>query len=484
MALFGAGIVFTYVTNPFTSFTVVRKPYETEMKPNGQIMLVQLSSPAPHTASFYKDVAWVTSGLRIVNNVYTGGKKSNNQDVEHIIDDIHNLRFDSKNPYLISGDHFSQLFPRSLGIFYASLLDPRTARSYTDWLNRQTIYLKTTAYALDVVARTQSLPTTIVPLGGNNVTTLNIYHPASDTLYSLLYGLRVMMTSEDLETLYPFPPSSPAVLQTRDAAGDLLHQYGKSLTALFRSYNDAVYDKKTGLVRTDILLSGTKDVTKRQSSFYDNVIFWKTNQLAQTLSLIPQDPGFLQSLKARILETFWLPQEGHFLDDLSREGKTGKWYSSDWLIVLMSGFLDPKNSTEQHYFTDSVSYIQKHHLDEPFGLKFQEENRANRQYFLPRVFAPDYGGTAIWSNWGMEYTKLLAILYDQTSDPSYLVTAKKQIDAYAKNIVIYRGYPEVYAASGVMFKNLIYKSVRQTGWVVSFEQARALVHSVSEHQAL
>jgi len=163
LALFGAGIVFTYVTNPFTSFTVVRKVYETEIKPNGQITLVQLSSPAPHTASFYKDVAWVTSGLRIVNNVYTGGKKSNNQDVEHIIDDIHNLRFDSKNPYLISGDHFSQLFPRSLGIFYASLLDPRTARSYTDWLNRQTIYLKTTAYALDVVARTQSLPTTIVP---------------------------------------------------------------------------------------------------------------------------------------------------------------------------------------------------------------------------------------------------------------------------------------------------------------------------------
>lgn len=471
-------IIFAYVTNPFTHFTLVRKPYDTFLQPNGQLALVPVSSLNLQAASLYKNIALVTGGVRIMNNIYAVDRKAKNQDLERIIDEIHSLRFDAKNPYLISGDHFSQLYLRSLGIFYASILDPRTARGEQDWLNRQAIYLKTTAYALDVLSKTKSSPTTIVPLGGNQVTAINIYRPASDSLYSLLYALNAMLSDEEMKSIYPFASDSPAVLQTQTEARALLSKHQDTLAELFLSYKGTVYDQNSGLIRKDILLSGTKDVTKRESALYDNVIFWKTVKLAQNLHIIPQDSAFLDGFKSRILATYWLPDEGHFLEDASSEAKKGKWYSSDWLIVLMAGFLDPKNPGERAYYEKSVSYIQAQKLDQPFGLKYQEDNRVFRQYVLPRLFAPNYGGTAIWSNWGMEYIKLLAILYKETGNREYLNRAEQQLNSYAENIIKYRGYPEVYTPDGEMFSEFFYKSVRQTGWVVSFEQARELVDSL------
>ena len=477
---FGTGIIcflialaiFSYVTNPFVEFSIVADPFEFALNRDTQLELKQVSELRLRTNVFVRLVADLKSGWHIFNNRFTGGKTTFSGDIEPIIQEIHALRFDPELPYLISGDHFSLLYPRSLGIFYHTLLDPRTALDSTDWLHRETIYLKTLAYALDVFAKSKDLSTTIVPIAPQSVTLLNIYSPPIDTLYSLLYGLQTLQTPEELISIYPFTTNNYQSTHTVQAARNLLHEYKPELTFHFHKFISDTVDLHTHLVRTDRLFSGTKDITKQTSSFYDNVILWKTYELAQKLGLIEKNPDFLASLKTQILSTFWLPEQGHFLEDLSPESRAGNYYSSDWLISAMTGFLDPKNPDDRAYLEKTIAYIHKNKIDEPFALRYHNEPRRSRQYFPVRIFAPSYGSTTIWSNWGMEYTKLLSTLGLLTCNEEYIQVAEKQLRAYTENIKKYRGYPEVYATDGSIYAPFVYKSVVRTGWVVSFEQAR------------
>jgi len=432
------------------------------------------------TSRFYAVFVWMKSGFHIFQNVYSGGKASKSDTLNEIISDIHKLRFDPNEPYLISGDHFSMLYIRSLGIFYHSLLDPRTALDKQDWINRQKIYLQTTAYALEVFSRSPRLSTTIVPVGINSVALMNVYATPSDSLYSMLYALDVMQSTSYLENIYPSKQAGRFPLQTQNAAATLLNTYRKDLARHYDTYVNSVVDPQTGLIRKSLLLSGTKDIARRQSAFYDNVILWKTEELAQKLSIIPSNPQHLVELKTRILETYWKKKIGCFIEDQSADAIAGNYYSSDWLIVLPTGFLDTYNPRELPYYLGCVDYIQNKGLDQPFGLKYQENPRSNRLYTIVRVLTPEYGGTGIWSNWGMEYIKLLVLLYNNTGQMAYLAKAKQQLDSYSDKIVEYGCYPEVYDEHGKMFKNFFYKSVCQTGWVVTYEEARNMVNSAIE----
>jgi hypothetical protein len=471
--------VFSYLTNPFTKYNFIQQPFISVEQANGQISLEEERSLRLRQNYFFRQLIWLKSGYHILGNVIGGSKKAQSLRVSGIIEEIHKLRFNPNNPYLISGDHFSTLYPRSLGIFYQTLLDPRTSLGDEDWSNRQKIYLQTTAYALDAFKNAPNLTTTIVPIGPSSVSLLNIYAYPSDTLYSLLYALSIMRSPAQLVETYPFSVPVTAVPQTATQANLLLDTYRASLTRHLSNYDQTVFDPQTGLVRTNILLSGTKDITHHRSSFYDNVVYWKTHHLAQELKLEPANPAQLAALKQRILDKFWLASEGHFLEDLSPESIAGHYYSSDWLIALMTGFLDPRKADEQHYFTQSVAYIQAHDLDYPFGLKYQDQDRPERQYFFPRFFSPRYGSTVIWSHWGMEYIKMLVLLAQSTGDKRYLQAAQHQLDTYTQNILKYQGYPEVYDSNGKMYQTLFYKSVRQTGWVVNYQQAKAMVEAAT-----
>lgn len=474
----------SYLTNPFTKYTLVHVPYQTSVNEDGQLTILREGSLRLRTSQFYGIFAQLKSGYHILSNVYGGNKQAKADTLNEIILDIHKLRFDPNEPYLISGDHFSMLYIRSLGIFYHTLLDPRTPLSDEDWLNRQKIYLQTTAYALEVFKDAPALSTTIVPVGENSVAQMNIYSPPSDTLYSLLYALDVMQSSTALENTYPFIASHKYSLQTQKAAQQLLMDYRPSLQYHYLHFIRSVVDEKTGLVKKDILLSGTKDISKRQSAFYDNVMVWKTTQLAQKLHIIPQDQAVLDQLKQRILDTYWKPEIGCFIEDQSTAALANNYYSSDWLIVLKTGFLDPFDPTERQLYQECVKYIQAQGIDSPFGLKYQQEMRGERLHPIVRIGAPEYGSTAIWSNWGMEYIKLLTFLYRTTGDSSYYQRAQQQLDAYTDNIIRYSCYPEVYNDQGQMFQNLFYKSVCQTGWVVTYEQAKALLESIPKPQTL
>jgi hypothetical protein len=467
---------FSYLTNPFVRFTLVRDPLATVPFLDNQFVVHERGDLRLRRSPVYGQIAIVKSGWHIVSSRFSGGPKTKSSTVDEIIREIHARRFRPEEPYLISGDHFSVLYPRSLGIFYHTLMDPRTPLDETDWKNRQELYLKTTAYALDVYSQSDRLSTTIVPIGPKSVALLNIYATPSDTLYSLLYALDVMRSDAFLERTYPFPATKEYVLHTSSASAYLTETYKNSLRAHVKRHNDLL-DPETGLIRKDILISSTKDITERQGAFYDNVILWRTNQLAQELGIVEKDETFLESLKNRIISAYWLENEGYFLEDLSDESLQGKYYSSDWLIILMTGFLDINDENERKYYERSVEYIQRNAIDQPFGLQYHPDVRRERQYPLVRLLAPSYGSTAIWSNWGMEYIKTLTLLGRLNNDTEMLREARRQLEAYTFNIKRYQGYPELYDSSGDFYQKFLYKSVRQTGWVVTYEQARMMLNS-------
>jgi hypothetical protein len=263
-------------------------------------------------------------------------------------------------------------------------------------------------------------------------------------------------------------------LSTKKASKILLSDYKDTLKKLYNEYLNKIYDKRTGLISKDIELSGAKDITKRRSAFYDNVILWKTTQLAVKLGLIENKTSWLENYKKKILKTFWQEDLGYFLEDLSEECLKNKYYSSDWLVVLFTGFLNPQLKSERKYYEKNVEYIESEKLDQPFAIKYQKNTQAKRQFLAVKIAVASYGGDAIWSFWGMEYIKTLLILYKLTKNETYLTRADYHIAEYEKLIVRDGGFPEVYDRNGKLLQTWAYRSIRQTGWVIGFEQVLAL----------
>lgn len=481
--------IFSYVTNPFVRFSVVTDPHsKIELTQEGEIVFSYDEGLILRDDPFINQLARLKSMWHILTSRFNPPKLAQSRTVDEIITEIHDLRFNPELPYLISGDHFSVLYPRSLGIFYHTLLDSRTALSDDDWMRRQVIYAKTLAYALEVYSQSNELSTTIVPIGPRSVALFHVYAPASDTLYSLLFALERLQNQDFFQEVYPMDttivdPSGKTYpvrpLATEDLAAELLSRHTESLQRHYKNYMDLVYDYDTGLVKKNVRISSTKDIVWRESAFYDNVIVWKTNQLAQRLGLIPEDQAFLDEYKSRILEAFWNPEVGVFVEDLSEEAQKEKWYSGDWLIAFQTGFLNPSDPDDLVYLEKAVGYIRRNAIDQPFAMQFHPDRRPQRLYPVVRISAPDYGSTTIWSNWGMEYAKLLLRLGQQTGNESYISAAERQLEAYTFNIRRYRGYPEVYNYQGEVYSTPLYRSVLRTGWVVTYEQFRAMldVHS-------
>ncbi len=475
--------IFSYVTNPFVRFTLVTDPHsKIELNDEGEIIFSYDEGLILRDDPFLNQLARLKSMWHILTSRFNPPKLAQSRTVDEIITEIHDLRFDPELPYLISGDHFSVLYPRSLGIFYHTLLDSRTALSDDDWMRRQVIYAKTLAYALEVYSQSSELSTTIVPIGPRSVALFHVYAPASDTLYSLLFALERLQNQEYFQEVYPMEttvldselyPVKP--LATQDLGLELLMTHTESLQRHFKTYMDLVYDPATGLVKKDLKLSSTKDIVWRDSAFYDNVILWKTHQLAQRLELIPKDEAFLTEYKARILKAFWIDDVGVFAEDLSDEALAEKWYSGDWLIAYQTGFLNPSDPADRVYLEKAVGYIRRNAIDQPFAMQFHPDRRPQRLYPVVRISAPDYGSTTIWSNWGMEYSKLLLRLGQETGNESYISAAERQLEAYTFNIRRYRGYPEVYNYQGEVYSTPLYRSVLRTGWVVTYEQLRAML---------
>jgi hypothetical protein len=359
---------------------------------------------------------------------------------------------------LISGDQFSVLYPRNLGVFYNSILDVRTAHSEQDWQNRQRIYLQSALYALDAFSAAKKMTTTIVPISPRTVVLTEV-HPGSipsDSLYGILYAFDQLEHADKVQT-------APAVQQ-------IIRERKTDLAELLALYLQSVQDPTTGLVKRGINLASARDGVVRDSSFYDNVILWKTLDLANTLGIRKTSQTQLDALRSKILATYWQADGGYFKDDQKTNA-----YSSDWLIALTNGFLSPSNPDDRTKIERVIAYTKKEHLDQPFPIKYSAANHSSTPWIVKK-FVPNYGGDAIWSYWGAQYINTLAMMYRQTGNDVYRRDAEGFIAIYREKINETRGFPETFDAQGNFLQNTFYKSIRQTGWVVEFESAEAELH--------
>lgn len=471
-ALASALIGFSYFTNPFSRWTIIRQHYRAHLTNRALEVIDESHKLRVSNGPIAKALAVMNNGIYILFSRWHHRPASSATTIDGIIDDIYALRFDPSKLLLTSGDHFSSLFVRNLGVFYYPTLDTHMPSTEDKWQRRQLCYLQTLTYALGVFDQCDTLTTTIVPTGRMRATCVNFHAYPSDTLYGMLFALAALLGKQparafDYGNLY-------APLDTETAAQALLDTYRASLMRHYQTYRDTVFDDQTMLIRRGVVMSGAKDITKRDCAFFDNVVFWKTTELAMRLDLIPQNKTFLAKLKRTILDTFWLDEEGYFLEDLSEEGRANKYYSSDWLIALATGFLTPQNQKERTYFARSIHYIQAAGIDQPFAIKYQADTRAHRQFPIVRLAVASYGGDSIWSFWGMEYIKSLLLLFRETNDSSYLEAADYHITQYKEKMLEYGGYPEVYDAQGALLETPLYRSIIETGWVVGFEQVLAM----------
>ena len=471
--------LYARLTNPFFRFTVVSDPLK-DFSFDIDLELNEKRRFVVRTRKIFKGIALFKSGWHIVVNAWSKKSTIKLNTLSEIIDTIHRLRFAPHLPFIISGDHFSMLYPRSLGIFYYSVLDPRIPSSQEDWENRQRIYAKTLLYALKVFSQSDRLATTIVPISRHSVALLNIYAYPSDTLYSILVAFENLTSSDSLEKRYPYTSPQAYTVFTQQLAEQMLERYTVTLERHWQKYTTDVIDPQTGLIKKHWLLSGTKDIARRSCAFYDNVIYWRTWQLAQNLGIAESNRSGLADLKALILDTFWVEKQHVFLEDLSEHSVERSLGSSDWLIAYQTGFLSPDIEEDCVYLEKAVNTIMNSGEDQPFGLSYHMDYRAWQPYLPVKIAAPLYASQVIWSHWGIEYIKLLAHLGQVTKNKKYIARAQEQLAQYEKNIVTSGGYPEVYSPSGEPYKHHGYTSVHLTGWIINFEQAREMVRFVSK----
>ncbi len=460
--------VWLHVTNPYAQLSIVRQPYKTSVE-NGLIRVTKVGSLRAWSGTLANLAGYYKSGFLIVQARYFGGRKTKASTAGAIVAEIHRLRFDPSKPYLISGDQFSVLYARNLGVFYNALLNPNTALGQEDWECRQRIYLQSALFALDAFSAAKAITTTLVPVGVR-IVALTQVHPgsvASDSVYGLLYALHALQDSRRYS-------SKIHQLQTTQATREVVQARATDLRMLVDLYVKQVCDPKTGMVRSGLDLASARDGALRDRSFYDMVIVWKTLKLARQLGVSDISQDKLAVMRADIIKTYWDKSEGHFRDDLTAKPANAN-YSSDWLIALPTGFLQPDKPEDQPYLTRSVAFIRAQGIDEPFPIKYQASNAGVKAPWAVRTFVPNYGGDAIWSYWGAQYITLLAQLAASTGEPVYQAQAIQYRDMYRRKMEQYRGFPETFTAQGDFLQNAVYKSIRQTGWVVQFEEAEWLI---------
>lgn len=447
--------VWFHITNPYAKWNIVQQPYVTKVE-NGKISVEKKFDLTATPGKLAELIGYHKSGFLIVQNAWFGSYPAASSDAHGIIKDIHALRFDPSKPYLISGDQFSVLYPRNLGVFYNTLLDHRTAHSQQDWENRQRIYLQSALYALDAFSSARDITTTIVPMGPRSAVLTQV-HPgsvASDSLYGMLYAFDQLQ-------------SVPKV-QTAAAVKQILAERRSDLQMLLDIYRRDVQDPSTQLVTRGIHLASARDGALRDSSFYDNVVLWKTLALADKLGIQKAQLGELDTIRQKIMDIFWDEEKGYFKDD-----QKNNEYSSDWLLALPTGFLSVEHPDDRTKLERAVAYTRQHKIDQPFPIRYTETNEDVEAPWAVKTFVPNYGGDAIWSYWGAQYIWLLAALYHQTANESYKLDAERYIQTYREKIEQARGFPETFNSKGEFLQNAVYKSIRQTGWVVQFEAAEA-----------
>lgn len=453
--------VFLHLANPYAQVHWFETPYKTAVNATGEITYEEVYEPLVLADPVSDIFGYYRSGFLIAQNTLFGGQPIKDDSSSNIIAKIHQRRFDPSKPYLISGDQFSVLYPRNLGVFYNQLLDPNTALSEADWENRQRIYLQSVLFAINGLSAGDTPKTTLVPVAPRTVAATSV-HPgdiASDAVYGTLYALNQLNSVKvSRDKRYE--------VRTHESAQRILKDKSAELTHMVRAYVTAVQDPVTKLIKTDVHLASARDGASRRSSFYDNVILWKTLALADTLGIVQTSKEELTRLKQTIETMYWNETAGYYNNDAFDDG-----FSSDWLIGYVTGFFDLESEIDLERTIRTIDYINKNGLADPLPIKYQN-GKPNDMPWVIKLVVPTYGGEAIWSYWGSEYITLLINMHKVTGDEKLMKQAARGIELYEKAIVRDGGFAETFDADGNFLESGLYKSIRITGWVVQFEHAK------------
>jgi hypothetical protein len=453
--------LYLYICSPYSRFGIFKSPYTTYVNKNGIIDYRQEYALKVYSGFWADWLGYYRSALLIVANTLFGGFRSKATSRRAIIADIHRQRFDPSKPYLISGDQFSVLYPRNLGVFYNQILDRQSSLSKTDFTNRQRLYLQSVLVAIDGLSTSSKPRTTIVPIGPRHAVLAQV-HPGgvgSDQVYGLLYAISELQKCPE----------------TKVAVDKILLERSSQLKHIVHTYLATVRDSETGFVKSDLHLASARDGVVRQSSFYDNIVLWKTQQLANQLGLVRNDNS--RQLATAIRMRYWNAKEGYYNDDL-----VTPYFSSDVLLGYVTGFFDVTNKQDLARTKRMIAHIESSGLAKPFPIKYQVPGLQPAPLFV-RLLAPSYGSNTIWSYWGAQYITLLINMYNQTSDKYYLDLAGTYLLSYDQKIVEDGGFAETFDESGAFMKYGIYKSIRITGWIVQYEHARHIYDKAKKHPA-
>lgn len=456
--------IWLHLSNPYAAVNFVQQPFTTKLE-NGQITYRQHFTPRVLSDPFSDLLGYYRQGFLIVQNTLFGGKEIKKDTPERIIDTIHTIRFDPSKPYLISGDQFSVLYARNLGVFYNQLLDPNTAHNAEDWENRQRIYLQSVLYAIEGLSQGDTPRTTLVPIGPRSMTYTTV-HPGdygSDTVYGLLYAMEMMSRERTSD-------NGTYSIQTQSSIQRILREKKQKVRHILDVYLRYVQDPETKLVRTNQKLAAARDGVSRHGSMYDNIVLWKTLSLANQLGVKATPQAELDAMKRTIKDNYWDEEKGHYHNDTK-----DTTFSSDWLLGFPTGFFSLKDPIDLQRTKRIVAFIENNGLVDPLPIKYQIGNPKHAPFII-RHFVPDYGGEIIWSYWGAQYITLLTDLYDATKDTRYSDLAGEDIENYNRAIVRDGGFAETFTKDGQFLRIGLYKSIRITGWVVQFE------HAVYDHQ--
>lgn len=450
--------IWLHLANPYARWNFVKQPFSTKVEKNGVISYEQHFTPTILHSKFWDWIGYYRQGFLIIQNTFFGSRRSKYNTVSKIINDIHEQRFNPTKPYLISGDQFSVLYPRNLGVFYNSLLKKETAHSKKDWENRQCIYLQSTLLSIEGLSAGTIPKTTIIPIGPRSYTS-TIVHPGdvgSDAVYGMLFALEQLLKNPT----------------TKNAAEKILRDKKDKLIHTVNHYVKTVQSPFTKLVNPHLDLASARDGVTRDSSFYDNIVLWKTLQIANKLGIYKTSHKELQSMQRKIKKTFWNEKLGYYQNDINDNS-----FSGDWLLAYVIGFLSNKHKNERARTIRTIDYIRSTTIAEPLPLKY-EDGIPRKAPFIIRLFVPNYGGNAIWSYWGAQYITLLTTMYKYTKDISYKTDAERYIRNYDKAITRDGGFAETFNPHGEFLTYPLYKSIRITGWVVQYEYARKKLESI------
>jgi len=376
-------------------------------------------------------------------------------------------RFNPSNPYLTAGDHFSSFYPRNLGFFYSKALNPKTCVTAKDYENRVCTYLNSLNFALDFYSQA-SLTTTIVPIFRSFFCPLNIYHPPGDTLCSILLAFDYLMNPE----MYNFNTTNSKIENSqkdgKKRAQILLEECKSQLSGHLHELL-AKFDSDTGLIHQKYSLSGIRDGLKRKSSFYENVIVWKTLELSIKFNLIKKEdlrtwenPDFL---KEKIIEQYC--KNEIIYNDQTEKNDLLENISADFLVSNSLKFFNLKNKRDKTILKNQVDKIINSVLLTPIGIFYSQKNPKTLE--LPvRIATPDYMGQTVWSHWSVEFCNLLLDL----NQKKYTKLSRSICENLYQKIEQNKGYPELYGKNLNLYKTKFYVSMLDTGWIVNFEDLR------------